>query len=145
MSNQYATYEDMIKRYDVADIARLSDRDQSRTLNIDSVNEALRDATDEINSYLVPRYKLPLSIVSRELIQITCVIARYWMESGQNTEKAIEDYKRMIKRLEMLKDGETSLGLSDDDLAETPEVHEGGAWMESSPVIWDRKKSQGYI
>ena len=145
MSTLYATYDDLIARYDEQDILLLSDKKRTGELNLDVLNKALHDATAEINGYLITRYRLPLAVVSSELVRSCCVIARYWLESGQNTEKAIKDYDVCIRSLVELRNGKTNLGLSEDDLITLPESLGNQVVIESEPTVWSRKAAKGFI
>lgn len=145
MSRAYATLADLLDRYthrDILDIAFRNDDDRDE-INEDAVNLALEQASSEIDEYIGARYKLPLTAVSPQLVQICSHIARYYMERGERTKAAVMDYQRSIERLEAVRDGDATLGLDAND--EVPELSGGGAIMESDALVWSRKNSGGFI
>lgn len=145
MSRTYATLADLLDRYEEKDIERISyrnDQDKGK-INEKAVNIALVQASGEIDEYVGARYVLPLTAVSDQIVQIACIIARYYMEKGKRVESAEEDYKRSIIRLEELRDGIATLGLDENEAL--PELNGGGAMIESDALVWSRKNSKGFI
>lgn len=145
MSSQYASIADLLARYEEKDIVKISyrtaaDRD---TMNEGAVNTALIEASSEIDEYVGARYILPLTAVSPQIIQFACIIARFYLEKGIRVESATKDYERTIQRLEALKNGETTLGLDDNE--EVPQLSGDGVVVQSDEPVWNRKKSGGFI
>ncbi|UNM95670.1 DUF1320 family protein [Ignatzschineria rhizosphaerae] len=145
MSSPYATLKDLLDRYphnDLVGISARSNEDRGE-INEKAVNLALEQASSEIDEYIGARYKLPLTAVSPQLVQICSHIARYYMERGDRTKAAIMDYERSIERLEAVKNGDATLGLDEND--EMAELNDGGAVMTSGGTVWGRKDSKGFV
>lgn len=145
MSSQYATLTDLLERYEKQDIIDISYRDENDdgVINEKAVALALEQAAAEIDEYIGARYKLPLTAISPQLVQIASHIARYYMEKGERTKAAVMDYERSIERLEAVKNGDATLGLDANDAV--PELSAGGAEITSDPLVWSRKNSGGFI
>lgn len=145
MSKPYATLADLLDRYEKQDIIDISYRDEADRdiINEKAVDLALMQASAEIDEYIGARYKLPLTATSPQLVQIASHIARYYMEKGDRTKAAVKDYERSIERLEAVKNGDTTLGLDDND--ELPILNETGAVIKSDALVWGRKSSRGFI
>lgn len=145
MIRSYATLTDLLERYEKQDIIDISYRDEADRdiINEKAVELALTQASSEIDEYVGARYKLPLTSISPQIVQIACHIARYYMEKGERTKAAVMDYERSIERLEALKNGEATLGLDEND--ETAELNENGAMMKSGGTVWGRHDSKGFI
>lgn len=145
ISKPYATLADLLERYEKQDIIDISYRDEKDrdTINEKAVELALKQASAEIDEYISARYQLPLTATSPQLVQIASHIARYYMEKGERTKAAVKDYERSIERLEALKNGETTLGLDEND--ELPELNEMSAIVQSGGTVWGRKDAKGFI
>lgn len=145
MSKAYATLDDLLARYEKQDIIDISYRDEADRdhINEKAVSLAIEQASSEIDEYVGSRYKLPLTSVSPQIVQIACHIARYYMEKGERTKAAVMDYERSIQRLEAVRNGEATLGLDAND--ETAELNEDGAVVKSGGTVWGREDSKGFI
>lgn len=145
MSRSYATLNDLLERYPRHDLVAISARsnDDRGEINEKAVNLALEQASSEIDEYIGARYKLPLTAISPQIVQICSHIARYYMERGDRTKAAIMDYERSIARLEAVKNGDATLGLDEND--EMAEINDGGAVMTSGGTVWGRQDSKGFI
>jgi len=98
-------------RYDGASWAALS---SSR------VDQALADADDEIDSYLMGRYTLPLAVVPGRLKTIACDIARYRLFDDAVPEAIASRYEQAVRFLRDVGTGRLNLGLDGSDQAATP-------------------------
>lgn len=101
----YATEADMVKRF-------ADDIEELKLMHADaaaSINEALQDATEEINGYIGGRYPLPLPNVPSNLNRMACDIARYRLYYQQPTEEVRNRYKDAIKFLERVQDEKAHL------------------------------------
>jgi len=101
----YATEADMVKRF-------ADDIEELKLMHADaaaSINEALQDAAEEINSYIGGRYPLPLPNVPSNLNRMACDIARYRLYYQQPTEEVRNRYKDAIKFLERVQDEKAHL------------------------------------
>ncbi|MFN3879801.1 MAG: gp436 family protein [Nitrincola lacisaponensis] len=139
----YATTQDMINRYGQDELVLLTDRDGSLGAIADLVlDQALADASAEIDGYLGGRYQLPLPTVPAVLTRICCDIARYLLHDEQAPEQLQKRYESSIKFLRSLGNGELSLGLPDTGSAgpsnNTAEMHSHGS-------VFARDKSKGFI
>lgn len=145
MSNQYATIADLVAQYEEKDIIELSYRTEADldVMNESAVNIALNQASAEIDEYVGARYVLPLTAISVQVVQFACIIARYYLEKGVRVESAVKDYERTIQRLEALKNGETNLGLDENEAL--PALNGDGAIVQSDQPVWNRKNSGGFI
>lgn len=139
----YATIQDMINRFGEDELKLLTDRDGSLGAIADLVlDQALADASAEIDGYLGGRYQLPLPTVPAVLTRICCDIARYLLHDEQAPEQLQKRYESSIKFLRSLGNGELSLGL--------PDASESGpsnnlAQIESAGSVFGRKQSKGFI
>jgi phage gp36-like protein len=109
----YATKQNMIDRFDQAELIQLTDKGLPATgAIVDAVlNSALADADAEIDGYLVGAYQLPLQSVPKNLTTIACDIARYKLYDDRATEHVRLRYEDAIKYLVRVGKGELSLGL----------------------------------
>lgn len=83
----YATVSDMIARFGLTQIIRLS-RPEDRTaetVDDDKVLTAIADATSLINGYVRGRYLVPIAAAPDEIVRATCILARYDLAQGEHT------------------------------------------------------------
>lgn len=83
----YATRADLEARY-AQDLA-----DRELVLPVLGVDNALADASAEIDSYLGTLFAVPITPVPANLLRIACVIARYRLLGDAATEVARRDYE----------------------------------------------------
>jgi phage gp36-like protein len=83
----YATRADLEARY-AQDIA-----DRELVLPVLGVDNALADASAEIDSYLGTLFAVPITPVPANLLRMACVIARYRILGDAATEVARRDYE----------------------------------------------------
>lgn len=76
-----------------------------------SIEEALQDASEEIDSYIAVRYKLPLPETPSTLKRIACNIARYRLYFQRPTEEIENRYKAEIDFLKRIADGKAVLSI----------------------------------
>lgn len=111
----YATLEDMVTRFGETEMIRISAPDSGPLPDApdeESVTFALTDATATIESYLRPRYQLPIANPTSDLIRAACHLARYDLASGGGREPSDTMRKNRdeaIGWLKMLSDGRASL------------------------------------
>ena len=108
----YATLADIVAYFGEREVIALTDRDNLGTLDEAVLAGALVDASAEVDTYLVGRYAVPLSVVSRLIVTYTCDIARYRLSGAQVTEvdTVRNRYKDAIRFLEAVRDGKIDLG-----------------------------------
>jgi len=75
----YATPQDMIDRFGIPEMLRLSRPEERDAEEVDEavINNALEDAVATIDGYLRGRYQLPIQTPPKDLIRATCHLARY--------------------------------------------------------------------
>lgn len=74
-----------------------------------AVQDALQDATEEINSYIGGRYSLPLPNVPSNLERMACDIARYRLYFKRSTEEARKRYEDAVNFLKRVQDKKADL------------------------------------
>lgn len=100
----YATEPDLIARFG-AEIEQLK-----RMLpSVTAVDDAIQDATEEINGHIGGRYSLPLPNVPSNLKRMACDIARYRLYFQQPTEEIRQRYEDAIAFLKRVADNKAHL------------------------------------
>lgn len=135
----YAVQQDIIDRYGSDSLYVAFDRDGNGALDTDAVTRSLSDASEEIDTYLIGRYPLPLAATPKILTFICVDIAMY---KGSNATAVTEEkrtrYEDAIRLLTKIAKGEISLGL------EKPEQGgKGGASFASSERLFTRNALRG--
>jgi phage gp36-like protein len=150
----YAIPNDMIARYPNRDLVELSNEDPTQTtVNTATLQQALDDASAEIDGYLESRFALPLDDPPMVLTRLTCDIAMYRMQSLRPLHDLVDARKRYDDAVELLvrvARGEVTLGLAADN-TEPPQaagsvVTKSGGDA-SGPLqqrIFDRGSLKGY-
>jgi len=84
----YATVADMIDRFGMTEMIRLSEQEDRTATVVDNVKiqTALDDASVLADTYLRSRYKLPVAIPPRDLVRAICHLARFDLAQGARTE-----------------------------------------------------------
>lgn len=116
----YATLDDLIARYGEEELLQRTDRAGAGTLNPAVADQALADASAEMDGYLASRYRLPLPSVPEVLRRICCAIARYRLWEDLASERVRQDYEDARRFMEALSRGDVSLGLPADLPAPQP-------------------------
>ena len=118
----YATIQNLLDRGYTQELIELTDTANVPPTTIDDtkVQDALDDATAEINSYITAsNVTTPLNPVPR-IIVLRCIeIARYKLWRDRATEKVQADYNDAVTWLQALAAGEISLG---DNAAPTEQI-----------------------
>ncbi len=124
MAVAYATKDDLLKR-DEAYLRTCAYSAMSDEWDDVGIDQALMDATDEVNTYLSVRYTLPLETIPNIITSLTIPVAFYWLgdSNSQVTEIIEERYKNSIARLKGIAAGKANLGLPD---KEKPTENSGG-------------------
>lgn len=166
----YATATDLLTRFGANEIAQRVDRGQPRLVTVElitaaaaggdlsafpvgsvtrvqaglvTVQRALQDADDTINSYINAKYKLPLSAVPAVLNRVACDLARFYLFDDQVTDLIKENKTAAIKWLDGVSKGTNSLGVD----AETGDQADSsdGAQLVTGGSVWKRENSGGFI
>ena len=105
----YATREALISRFggEIAELESMHDNPQDATEN------AIQDATEEIDGYLAVRYPLPLPNVPNNLKRIACDIARYRLYTREPSEAVTKRYDDAIAFLKGVRDKKNDLAILD--------------------------------
>jgi phage gp36-like protein len=92
------------------------DNPAATTVNVNLIDAALTDATDEANGYLRGRYTLPLESPPAQLKRWVMQIARYLLNRYDPPKVVVEDYERCLKMLGLVSTGRINLGLDSGDV-----------------------------
>lgn len=103
----YATRHDLEARFGEGELQQL---ESMQTVG-NSIEEALQDASEEIDSYIAVRYVLPLPNTPSTLKRIACNIARYRLYFQQPIEEVENRYKAEIDFLKRIADGKATLNI----------------------------------
>lgn len=117
----YAVLQDMLDRGYSAELIEITDTTNSPPTTIDAlkVQDALDDATAEINSYITAtNTPTPLNPVPRVIVTRCVQIGRYLLWRDRASEKVQADYDAAVKWLKQLAAGQVQLG---DNVAPTEE------------------------
>jgi phage gp36-like protein len=110
----YATEADLVARFG-EEIGNL----KLMVSNPTFVDDAIQDATEEINGHIGGRYPLPLPNVPSNLKRMACDIARYRLYFQQPTEEVRKRYEDAIAFLKRVADNKAHLQIQ---LPETNEI-----------------------
>ncbi len=121
----YAQPSDMIARYPNRDLVQLTNEDPTQTVvNQIVLQQALADASAEIDGYLESRFTLPLSDPPAVLARLTCDVAMYRLQALRplhDLAEARKRYEDAVAVLVRVADGTLTLGLAPDN-QEPPEA-----------------------
>lgn len=138
----YATMQDAVDRFGEDEMIQLSDTENLGELNEAKINQALNDASAEIDGYL-SRYPLPLLSAPKVLVRLCCDLARYYLHDDlvDKDSVVVRRYEAGIQLLESVSKGVVSLGL--DQLGARPKPNDG-AVMASGGRVFGRD-DKGFI
>ncbi|MCY1297960.1 hypothetical protein D9M70_474200 [compost metagenome] len=141
----YATLQDMLLRFDAAEMVCWTDTDGSAGAVVPAVFErAEADAAAIIDSHLqTGGYVLPLLHVPALLVGICCDLARARLAEHNTTEVITNREKLAYDLLKRIAEGKLKLGLPQ----EQAEAGHGSdeAVITSAGSVWARDKSKGFI
>lgn len=101
----YASVDDMAECFGLREVERLK---SMHTDGVKSVNRALADASERMNSYLSGRYGVPMTKTG-QLKLCCCNIARYFLYFEKASDEVKERYKDEIRWLEMVASGKVKV------------------------------------
>jgi phage gp36-like protein len=123
----YATEEDIVALYGMAQLVMVSDRDNDRQPDPGVVDAGLQAADDTINQYLSSQYTVPITPVPGSLRKLAIDIALYTMALGRavRTEEMRIRYEDAIATLKLMAKGTIGIGLPpvDSDGDGTPDTN----------------------
>lgn len=137
----YCTKQNMIDRFGSEELIQLTDRTNAGVIDDTVLNQAIDDASSEIDGYLAGRYALPLATVPTALTRIACNMARYHLYDDAATEAVRQRYEDAVKFLRSVGTGQIDMGLATDGSRPTPST---GAQMESGGRVFGRD-DKGFI
>jgi phage gp36-like protein len=149
----YASATDMITRYPNRDLVQLTNEDPAQTtVNTAALDQALTDASAEIDGYLQSRFTLPLTDPPAVLPRLACDIAMYRMQSLRPLHDVADARKRYEDAVELLvrvARGQVTLGLAADNTtpaaAGSAVTQAGGDSSGALPTrVFDRGSLKGY-
>ncbi len=138
----YASAQNLVDRFG-DEIVQLTDRDGLGVVDQARAEQALADASATIDSYLRPRYRLPLASVPTRLVNLACDIARFLLQHGGQripTEQAEKAHDRAISFLKDVSKGVADLGL---DAAGAPAPESVGARLGGPGRVFSRDSLSG--
>jgi phage gp36-like protein len=112
----YAQVTDVQNRYPAQDLIDLTDPN-GQAMNGTLVQQALNDASAEIDGYIATRYQLPIGDAPQRLVALCCDIAVYRLQTLrplrdlEDCRKLYEDAVAFLKRVS---DGKASIGITPD-------------------------------
>jgi phage gp36-like protein len=141
----------MIARYPNRDLVQLTNEDPTQTsINTTVIDQALADASAEIDGYLDGRFALPLTDAPTVLNRLACDVAMYRLQSLRpihDMADARQRYEDAVQLLVRVARGEVTLGLTADNLepAEGPDVTQIEEGCGGAPIrIFSRRTLQSY-
>ncbi|WP_065204250.1 gp436 family protein [Shewanella woodyi] len=141
----YASVQEMQQRFGKHDLTLLTEREGSvpGEINQAVLEQALTDASAEIDGYLAGRYQLPLHPIPAVLERNCCDIARYFLYGDRAPEQVEKRYLAVVKYFNSVSKGEINLALSDS--GSTAKTSDLTVRVESDGSIFSRKKSTGFM
>lgn len=109
----YATSQNIEDRYGSIELLLVCDRDGDGSADTGVADNALDDATDEIDIYIGAKYDLPLATTPSILTRLCVDIAMYRLASnaGAASEQKRERYEDAVRTLKAIAAGQASLGI----------------------------------
>ena len=142
----YATPQDIINRYPNRDLVQLTNEDPTiTTINTAVLQQALDDASAEIDGYLGGRFTLPLTDVPEVLNRLACDLAIYRLQSLRPIHDLADARRRYDDALAMLSkvaSGEMTLGIGAD--GNETAIAQGAEEVIGPVRIFNRKSMRGF-
>lgn len=112
----YATLTDLIEKFGESDLVDLTDIDDPRVNGVvqSRIDEQLARASAEIDSYVAPRYSVPLSSPVPPTIKgVCCDMAFFYLHRLGANQSVVDAYDRAVRFLRDLAAGKAGLALPD--------------------------------
>ncbi|PTQ91269.1 gp436 family protein [Agitococcus lubricus] len=109
----YATKQDLINKFGEREVIALTDREPYQHAVNDAVlNDAIAAVCAEIDSYISPRYAVPLNPVPKIVSYMACDMVRYYLTGAAATETdpIAMRYKNAIKYFVEVSKGAVTMG-----------------------------------
>jgi phage gp36-like protein len=122
----YATRNDIATKYGERFLVSISDRNRDGQSDDVSINRALDDAEELINSFLGAEYDLPLSPVPPVLRNCCVDMAVYQLciTHDKLTDEKTKRNEQCLAWLALIAEGTIVLGVDDEPASSTPVSHE---------------------
>ena len=128
----YCTKADLLNRFREYELIRLTDDDD------DVLNQAINDATAEIDSYLIGRYVIPLENPTADIIHKACDLTLFYLHSNRgeiDRESQIQRrYDAVIRFLEQVAKGMIQLNVT---IPDTIKQGSGVLIESNTQTSWD--------
>lgn len=108
----YCAVVDLTERFGENEILDFAGNDHGE-IDVDRVETAIKDASDEIDLYIGKVTTLPIPAVPPSLLRICADIARYRLQGRRPMEEVTQRYKDAMKVLSDIANGKADLGLPD--------------------------------
>ena len=142
----YAVPQDMINRYPNRDLVQLTNEDPAvTTINTTSLQQALDDASAEIDGYIEGRFTLPLADPPAVLNRLATDIAMYRLQALRplhDLADARRRYDDVTALLAKVAAGELTLGLALD--GKEPAVAAEAEAIEGPRRVFTRDRLRGF-
>lgn len=140
----YASLADLVMQFGEHEVLMLADRNQDGIADAIVIDNVLRNASDTIDSFLSARYVLPLTMVSSQLVDVCCDIARYKLCGGDSreTDAVRARYHDALKTMADIREGKRDIGLTiaGQAIADLPLIG-----VSSRPRIFDQNSLKDYL
>lgn len=142
----YATPQDLINRYPNRDLVQLTNEDPAAdTINAAALQQALDDASAEIDTYLGARFTLPLSDPPQVLNRLAADLAMYRLQALRplhDLTDARRRYDDAIAMLTRVAAGELTLGNAAD--GRETQIGDGAEQAEGPARVFSRGSLRGF-
>lgn len=142
----YAAPQDLLNRYPNRDLVQLTNEDPAaQTVDTAVLQQALDDASAEIDSYLGGRFALPLSDPPAVLNRLAADVAIYRLQALRplhDLTDARRRYDDAIAMLTRVAGGELTLGIAADD--REPRIADGAERTQAPARVFSRDSLKGF-
>ncbi len=108
----YVTLQELEDRFGTEEILALTDRDGDGTPDSAVVDRAVADAGAEVDSYLEPRYTVPLADPVPEMVRrVAADITRYRLYDNAPSDEVRTRYEDAVAWLKRVSEGKASIGV----------------------------------
>lgn len=121
----YTTKQDLIDKFGEREVIALTDREPfQHAVNESVLDGAIAAVCAEIDSYISPRYPVPLTPVPKILSYMACDMVRYYLtgSAASETDPITMRYKNAVKFLTTVGKGDVTLGGMPNNAGAAPTV-----------------------
>lgn len=142
----YASPQDIINRYPNRDLVQLTNEDPTvTTVNTAALQQALDDASAEIDGYLGGRFTLPITDPPSVLNRLTVDVAMYRLQALRplhDIADARQRYDDAVAMLTKVAAGELTLGIAAD--GKETEIAQSAEQAEGPVRVFNRNTMKGF-